>query len=266
MSNLNNKQKILNALKNKSLVKVISGIQNYDKQKTLKVAMAAELGEATALDICDDSEIIKTVRASVQLPIFVSSINPEKLVTAQAYGVDVLEIGNYESFYKESRLFTPKEILEITRKVKGLISKEVLLCCTIPSTLETETQIKLAKELLGLGVDILQTEGFTLETPVSDRDDVVYNDILKAASTLTNTFRLRESLPDANIITASGITTITSSLAFAMGSSGIGVGYFINSLYDQIEMTERVKEVMENVSRFSSQVMEKEKTLVFQTK
>ncbi len=256
-----NKQKVLNALKNNNFVKVISGIQNYDKAKALKVAMSAELGGATALDICDDSEIIKAVRASVQLPIFVSSINPEKLVTSQAHGVDVLEIGNYESFYKESRLFTPKEVLEIAKKVKGLMSKDVLLCCTIPSTLETETQIKLGKDLLNLGVDILQTEGFTLETPASDRDDAVYNDILKAASTLTNTFRLREALKDAFIITASGITATTSALAAIMGANGIGIGNYINSFYDQIEMTEKVKEVVENVNRFTIQTTKETKSL-----
>ena len=115
MSKATNKEKILNALKNKSLVKIISGIQNYEKKKVLDIAMAAEMGGAGALDISDHKEIIKAVRSSVSLPLFVSSTEAKKLIEAQNFSVDALEVGNYESFYKISRLFTPKEILEITK-------------------------------------------------------------------------------------------------------------------------------------------------------
>lgn len=245
MASIENKQKILNELKAKKFLKIISGIQNYDKQKTLNVAMAAELGEASALDICDDLEIIKAVRASVQLPLFVSSIDPEKLFKAQEAGADVLEIGNYESFYKASKMFTPKEILEIVRAIKQKISANVLLCCTVPSTLELENQIKLSKELLMLGVDILQTEGFALEIPASDRKDKEYTDILNASSTLANTIALSKALKGSYIITASGINSTTLPFAFAAGGNGIGVGTYINSCTSQIQMTERVQELVE---------------------
>ena len=252
MSNQTNKEKVLTALKNKSLVKIISGIQNYDKQKTLNVAMASEMGGATALDICDDKEIIKIVRASVQIPLFVSSTEAKKLIEAQNYGADVLEIGNYESFYKISRLFTPKEVLEITKEVKKSLDKNVLLSVTIPATLEVENQVKLAKELFALEVDILQTEGFAPDAPESDRKDVTFNDILKAASTLANTIELRKALPSTNILTASGITSTTAPLAFAVGSSGIGVGTYINSLFTQVEMEEKVKEIVDGVNSLVS--------------
>ena len=252
MSNLKNKQKVLNSLKNKSLVKIISGIQNYDKQKTLSVAMAAELGEASAVDICDDVEIIRTVRASVELPIFVSSIDPKKLISAQTLGADVLEIGNYESFYKEGKMFTPKEILEIVKSVKKSISEDTLLCCTVPATLEVENQIKLSKELLNLGVDILQTEGFSPDIPASDRKDETFTDMLKAVPSLANTVELRKALPDANIICASGIVPTSSLLAIAVGASGIGVGTYINSCSSQVQMTERVEELMNAVQSVAS--------------
>ncbi|MBI2996130.1 MAG: DUF561 domain-containing protein [Candidatus Melainabacteria bacterium] len=252
MLNISNKEKILNALKSKKLVKIISGIRNYDKQKTLNIAIAAELGEATALDICDAPEIIKAIRASVQLPLFVSSVDPLKLIGAQYLGADVLEIGNYESFYKEGKMFTPSEILEIVKFIKKSITVEThsyapLLCCTIPATLEIKNQIKLAKKLLDLGVDILQTEGFAFLTPVSDSKEQTYNDVLKAASTLANTIELRKALPNVNIICASGITLTTVPLALSCGASGIGVGNYINSIVSQIEMTEKVKEIMECV-------------------
>ena len=259
MLNKGNKQKVLNALKNKNLVKIIAGIQNYDKQKVLNVAMAAELGGATALDICDNPEIIKTLRSLVQLPIFVSSIDPLKLIAAQSLGADALEIGNYESFYKQSKLFTPKEILNIAQFVKKSITTDILLCCTIPATLEVENQVKLAKELIDLGFDILQTEGFEFDTPPSDRKDSIYNDILKATSTVANTLELRKALPKANIISSSGITLTTTPLAIALGASGVGIGTFINSLHSQLEMTERVKEIMASVDNFVPQYLEKTK-------
>ena len=253
MLNQSNKQKIITALKNKTFVKIISGIQNYDKKKSLEVAMASELGGATALDICDDPEIIKPLRALVQLPIFVSSVDPLKLVAASSFGVDVLEIGNYESFYKEGKLFTPNEILEITKFVKKSLSVGTnghlpLLCCTVPATLEVKNQIKLAKELINLGVDILQTESFEGDIPASDRKDKTYIDILKASSTLANTIELRKEFPNAYIITASGITPTTLPIALSVGSNGVGIGTYINSLFTQEEMTEKVKEIMEIVN------------------
>ena len=260
MSNLENKQKVLIALKNKNFVKVISGIRNYDKQKTVSIAIAAEFGGASALDICDDPEIIKAVRSSVELPLFVSSIDPLKLIAAQSLGADVLEIGNYESFYKEGMMFTPSAILEILQFVKKSVPKDVVICCTVPATLETENQLKLAKDLAIAGADIIQTEGFAPDIPDTERKDQSYLDILKATSTLTNTIELRKVLPNANIITASGITPTTAPLAISMGANGIGVGNYINSLTTQAEMTKRVKEVVGSVNRFAPQFVEYLKT------
>ena len=257
MSKFKNKEKVLSALKNKSFVKIISGIQNYDKQKTLSVAMSGELGGASALDISDKAEIIETVRASVQLPLFVSSLDPSKLIAAQELGADVLEIGNYESFYKEGRMFTPKEIIDIVQKVKNSLAEDILLCCTIPATLEIENQVKLAKKVVSLGVDIIQTEGFAIQSQPSERKDQSYNELLKAASTLTNTIEIRKALPNVNIITASGITLTTTPLAIAMGASGVGIGNYINSLTSQVEMTEKVEEIVDSINNFISKPIEK---------
>ena len=257
----NNKQTVLNSLKNKTFVKIISGIQNYDKSKVLNIAMAAELGGATALDICDDTQIIKDIRSAVQLPLFISSIEPEELISAQNLGADVLEVGNYESFYRIGKLFTPKEILEITKQVKAKLDKNILLSVTVPATLEVENQIKLAKELLDLGVDILQSEGFSPDIPASDRKDETFLDILKAAPSLANTLELRKALPNANIICASGITPTSSQLAIVLGASGIGVGTYISSCSSQVQMTERVEEIVSVISPSTQKVKEKQLAL-----
>ena len=251
---MSNKETILNAIKNKNLVKVISGIKNYDKEKTLNISKAAETGGATAVDICDDIEILKSVKEKVKLPVFVSSINAKKLIEAARNGADALEVGNYESFYAEGKLFTPSEILGIVREVKSSVSKDVILSCTIPATLEVENQIKLADELLEIGVDLIQTEGFSPSTPSSDRNDSSFLDVLKASSTLTNTLELRKHVPGANIMSASGITANTAALAIAMGACGIGVGNYISQVSDVNEMTNRVKKVVANVNLFASKL------------
>ena len=118
-----------------------------------------------------------------------------------------------------------------------------------------------AKELIEIGVDILQTEGFVQTTPASDRKDISYVEILKAASTLTNTLELRKVFPEANIICASGITLTTAPLAISMGASGVGIGNYINSLTSQNEMTERVKEIMDVVQSIASYDLHTTKTL-----
>lgn len=252
---MSNRERILNAIKSKNLVKVISGIKNYDKEKTLNIVKAAEFGGATAVDICDDSEIIKAVKGKVNLPIFVSSVSTEKLINAASLGVDALEVGNFESFYAEGKMFTPSEILEIVRTVKANISKDILISCTIPATLEVENQIKLADELLEIGVDIIQTEGFASSTPSSDRNDASYTDVLKASSTLTNTLELSKNVPGANIMSASGITPNTAALAIAMGACGIGVGNYISQTSDVNEMANKVKEVVASVNSFASKLV-----------
>lgn len=262
MSNIENKQKVLTALKNKNFVKAIAGIKNYDKQRVISIALAAETGGASALDICDDPEIIKETRASVTLPLFISSIDPLKLIAAQSLGADVLEIGNYESFYREGRMFTPSEVLEIAQFVKKSVPKDTLICCTIPATMEMGNQIKLAKDLANLGVDILQTEGFAPDSPDTERRDQSYLDILKAASTLTNTLELRKAFPNANIITASGISPTTAPLAISMGANGVGVGNYITSVTPQSEMTKKVRELVSSVNKFAPQFLEYVKTPV----
>ena len=256
MSKENRKQKIKESLKNKNLVKIISGIQNYDKQKVLSVALAAEFGWASAVDICDDPDIIKSVRATVQLPVFVSSVDPLKLIASVAYGADVLELGNYESFYKEGRMFTPSEILETFQFVKKSVPQDILICVTVPSTLEIENQINLAKELVRLDVDMIQTEGFAQEVPESDRTDKTFTELLQVMSTLANTIEIKKYLKDVDVITASGVTPIAVPIVLASGASGIGVGTYINSLFTQSEMTERVKEIVSKANSFMTRNLE----------
>ena len=150
-------------------------------------------------------------------------------------------------------MFTPREILDILQFVKKSISKDILICCTVPATLETENQIKLTKDLVNVGADIIQTEGFASDIPAAERKDQSYVDILKAASTLTNTVELRKTFPNLTIISASGITPTTAPLAISMGANGIGVGTYITT---QADIAKRVKEVVSSVNHFAPQFVE----------
>lgn len=248
---MNNKEKVLNAIENKNLVKVISGIRNYNNSKVLDVVMAADRGDATAVDICDDLEIIKSVREITDMPIFVSSIDAEKLIAAQEAGVEVLEVGNFEGFYLDGREFSKEEVLEITKKVKENLKEGVLLSSTIPGNLSIADQIELAKEFVALGVDIIQSEGYSIKTPSTGRLDKTYLDIIKSSSTLTNTFEINKAVSGVDIMTASGITATTAPLAISMGACGVGVGTYITSQDNKEEMIAKVKELVDSINGFS---------------
>lgn len=259
---MTNKEKILNSLKNKSLTKVIAGIKNYDKKKVLSVAMAAEPNGATSIDICDDIEIIKTIRSAVSLPIFVSSVSSKKLIEAQNHGADVLEIGNFEGFYPDGKIFSADEILNLAKEVVANKKDNVLVCCTVAGNLSQEQQIKLAKNLEEAGVDIIQTEGYSLNIPKTEKKDTSYLEVIKAASTLSNTSEIKKAV-NLPIISASGITPTTTPIAIAMGASGVGVGNYISSEVNDIKMGEKVKTLVDSINSFSTKYSEVEKLLTF---
>jgi len=76
-------------LEEKRCVKVISGINNFDTEKVKKVVLAAEQGNASAVDIAAKENIIYITKEITDLPVFVSSIDPKKLAMAENNGADV---------------------------------------------------------------------------------------------------------------------------------------------------------------------------------
>ncbi len=224
-------------------VKIIAGIDNYDMKKVFKVIKAAEAGGADAVDIAADENMIKLAKETFYIPVFVSSIEPEKLLTAKNCGADVLEIGNFDALYKKGLRITPDEVLKITQKTIALAGRKIPLSVTVPGHIDIAEQVRLALALEELGVDFIQTEGAaTTEAHSAGARGLME----KALVSIANTVELAKNV-DIPIITASGITATTAPMAIAAGAKAVGVGSCVNRLESELEMLAAVKSIVESV-------------------
>ena len=88
-------------LDEKNAIKIIAGIDNFNKESVKNVVSAAEMGGASAVDICYNEEIISMVKETTSLPVFVSSIVPTELANAVRLGADAIEVGNFDALYRK---------------------------------------------------------------------------------------------------------------------------------------------------------------------
>ena len=153
------------AFTNRRVLKVISGLNNFDAASVAATVKAAEFGGATFVDIAADATLVKLVKSLINLPVCVSAVEPEKFVQAVAAGADLIEIGNFDSFYAQGRRFEAPEVLALTKQTRALFP-EITLSVTVPHILELDQQVQLAEELVKAGADIIQTEGGTSSNPV----------------------------------------------------------------------------------------------------
>ena len=239
------------ALEEKRAVKIIAGIDNYDAEKVKKVVLAASNAGASAIDICADPEIIAMARSLTELPLFVSSVDPQELAHAVALGADAVELGNFDALYKKGISFSADQVLNLAKRTKELIG-DTFFCVTIPGELEITEQVNLARELENLGIDLIQTEGhFTNESP----SDGVRGLIERAELTISNTIELTRNI-ELPVMTATGINPTTASLAFAAGASAIGCGSCVNKLDSEISMMAVCRSLVEIAETTSHHVME----------
>lgn len=241
------------ALSEKRAVKVISGINNFDMEKVEMVVKAATEAGASAVDICADETIVSKVRTLTDLPIFVSSIEPEKLAKAVELGADAIELGNFDALYESADFsMTSEEVLNLVQRTLELVdSKGVFFSVTIPGNLSISEQIKLGKRLETMGIDLIQTEGFVKsESDVQD----VKGMLNRAELTLANTIELSRNI-ELPIMTASNINTTTASFAFAAGASAIGCGSCVNKLESSISMLAVVSSLVEIANRNTSKTL-----------
>ena len=239
------------ALSEKRAVKIIAGIDNYDADKVRKVVLSADNAGASAVDICADPKIIAMVRTITDLPIFVSSIEPEELANAVALGADAVELGNFDALYKNGMSFSAEQVLNLAKRTKELVGS-TFLCVTIPGELEIGEQVELARALEELGIDLIQTEGhFTNESPSNG----VRGLIERAELTISNTIELSRNI-ELPIMTATGINPTTASLAFAAGASAIGCGSCVNKLDSEIAMLAVSRSLVEIANRSAQYSLE----------
>ncbi|UJB71931.1 DUF561 domain-containing protein [Acaryochloris sp. 'Moss Beach'] len=223
-------------------IKIISGLNNFDTTHVTAVVKAAEQGGATFVDIAADPNLIRTVRQSIQLPICVSAVEPEKFVEAVAAGADLIEIGNFDSFYAQGRQFNAKEVLELTYQTRALLPT-IPLSATVPHILELDQQVQLAHDLVTAGANLIQTEGGTSSDPSHSGTLGLME---KAAPTLAAAYEISRSV-DIPVLCASGLSNVTAPLAIAAGASGIGVGSAINRLNDPLAMVAAVRSLVESL-------------------
>ncbi len=231
-------------------LKIISGLSNFDVQQVVAVVKAAEQGGATFVDIAAEPSLVQAARQVVDLPICVSAVEPERFVAAVKAGADLIEIGNFDSFYAQGRYFGAEEVLNLTRQTRSLLP-HIPLSVTVPHILELDQQVRLAEELVQAGADIIQTEGGTSSRPVHPG---TLGLIEKAAPTLAAAYEIARAV-QVPVLCASGLSSVTAPMAIAAGAAGIGVGSAINQLNSEVAMIAAVRSLVEVLGQVSCKPM-----------
>ncbi|MGB5239098.1 MAG: DUF561 domain-containing protein, partial [Prochlorococcaceae cyanobacterium] len=131
------------ALHSRRLLKVIAGLRNFEAASVERISRAAGAGGADLLDVACDPDLVRLAAAASGLPVCVSAVDPELFPAAVAAGAAMVEIGNFDSFYPEGRIFGAEEVLALTRRTRKLLP-EVVLSVTVPHGLPLDQQQQLA--------------------------------------------------------------------------------------------------------------------------
>ena len=229
------------SIKNRSLLKVISGLNNFNPESVFRISKAAGLGGADLLDIACEPKLVELAAEASSIPVCVSSVEPKLFPDAVKAGASIVEIGNFDSFYPDGRFFSADEVLSLAIESRRLLPEGVL-SVTVPHILPLDCQAQLALDLVDKGVDLIQTEGGTSSHPISPG---TLGLIEKASPTLAATFAissaLKESFHEVPVICASGLSEVTVPMAISVGADGVGIGSAINKLNNELAMIATVK-------------------------
>ena len=228
------------ALLERRALKVIAGLTNFDAASVERISRAAGLGGADLIDVACDPALVQLAAEVSRLPICVSAVDPELFAAAVAAGAAMVEVGNYDAFYPLGRIFDAEEVLAITRRTRELLP-EVVLSVTVPHVLPLDQQEQLAADLVAAGADIIQTEGGTSAKPFSAGSLGL---IEKAAPTLAAAHSISRAV-SVPVLCASGLSSVTVSMAIAAGAAGVGVGSAVNKLNDPLAMVAVVRGLRE---------------------
>ena len=239
--------KLAQALANKNALKVISGLNNFDCDRVCQIVKAAEAGGATFVDIAVAPDLVRAVRSITNLPICVSAVKPQLFVSAIEAGADLIEIGNFDSFYAQGIKFEADEVLALTKETRKLLPN-ITLSVTVPHILHLDQQVQLAEALVDAGADIIQTEGGTSTQPINSG---IQGLIEKATATLAASHTISRAV-DVPVLCASGLSNVTVPMAIAAGASGVGVGSAINQLDSEVAMIAAVRSLVEALGQGSA--------------
>ncbi len=229
------------SIQHKSLLKVISGLNNFNPESVSQISRAAGLGGADLLDIACEPKLVELAVEASNLPVCVSSVEPRLFPEAVKAGASMIEIGNFDSFYPDGRFFSAAEVLSLAVESRRLLP-EVVLSVTVPHFLPLDSQAQLALDLVARGVDLIQTEGGTSAHPMSPG---TLGLIEKASPTLAATFAITSALKESQhhlpVICASGLSEVTVPMAISVGATGVGIGSAVNKLNSELAMVATVK-------------------------
>lgn len=239
--NLFNTQLIL-PFKNKKVIKIISGLNNLNIKEIIRIAKAAEISKASYIDIVANTKIVAILKDLTSIPICVSSISPIELYNCVLVGADLVEIGNFDFFYKQNINLSINQVLQLAKETRSLI-KNKDICVTIPHTFSLYEQQYLSKQLEILGVNILQTEGPKYNNNnIENINDKVLKSINKAVFSLCSTYILSKTV-NIPIISASNLDSISSLISISCGASGIGIGSNIKKYKTIYEISKYIDEI-----------------------
>ncbi|XVF40163.1 hypothetical protein PTKIN_Ptkin01aG0089600 [Pterospermum kingtungense] len=210
------KEAVLKDFHERRALKIISGLQNFDRDNVASVVTAADKGGATHVDIACDPELVKLAISLTSLPVCVSSVDPAAFSSAVEAGALMVEIGNYDSFYETGVVFSPEQILKLTKETRSILPS-VTLSVTVPHTLSLPDQVKLAELLEREGVDIIQTEGGKCSTPSKSG---VLGLIEKATPTLAAAYSISRAV-GIPVMCSSGLSAVTAPMAITAGAAGV---------------------------------------------
>ena len=235
------------SIQNRSLLKVISGLNNFNPELVFQISRAAGLGEADLLDVACKPELVEIALEASNLPVCVSSVEPMLFPEAVKAGASIIEIGNYDSFYPDGRIFSADEVLSLAVESRRLLP-EIILSVTVPHTLPLDNQAQLALDLVKAGADLVQTEGGTSARPFSPGTQGL---IEKASPTLAGTFAIasafKASQLEVPVICASGLSEVTIPMAISVGAAGVGIGSAVNKLNTELAMIATVKSLRKSL-------------------
>ncbi len=230
-----------------SVLKIISGLANFDQSSIESIARSAFIGGADLIDIACDSHLVGAAIKASSIPVCVSAVDPELFPSAVEAGAVMVEIGNFDSFYAKGRCFAAKEVLSITIKTRKLLPN-IFLSATVPHHLPLDQQTHLAMQLVDAGADLIQTEGGTSAIPQSPG---ITGLIEKATPTLASVHSISKGFSMAgcqsHILCASGLTPVTVPMAISIGASGVGVGSAVNGLASDLERIAMIRSLREGI-------------------
>ena len=228
----------------KQVIKIISGIDNTNFNVILKYIKTCEMSNATYIDIIANPKIVSVVKNITKLPICVSSISIKALYDCVQAGADIIEIGNFDSFYNEGIVLSASQILAMAKQARTLFPY-IDICVTIPYTLKLEQQVILAVQLEKIGINIIQTEGKLIQSSnyINNDTNDLYDSICYASLALSSVYYLSQSI-NIPIIASSSINSINAPFALAYGASGIGIKSAISNLSGIKQMSSYINEIV----------------------